>query len=219
MRVVIGEDEVLMREGLEFVLGRAGFDVVAVAANAEQLTGLVREHAPDLVVTDIRMPPTNTDDGLRAALAIRAHRPETAVLVLSQHVQRAYAQELIQNRPAGIGYLLKQRIADVEQFCADARRVAGGGTVLDPEVVSIMVARARRDDAAVDRLTGRQREILALVAEGRSNAAIARRLAITDKAVVGHISRVYDELGLPPSSDDHRRVLAVVRYLAHPRQR
>ncbi|MBA3418518.1 MAG: response regulator transcription factor [Geodermatophilaceae bacterium] len=216
MRVVIGEDEALLREGLEFVLGRAGFDVVGVAADAERLVELAREQAPELIVTDIRMPPTNTDDGLRAALAIRACRPETAVLVLSQHVQRAYAQELLEARPAGVGYLLKQRIADVEQFCADARRVASGGTVLDPEVVSMLLTRARRDKSAVDRLTSRQREVLGLVAQGRSNAAIARRLSITEKAVVGHISRVYDELGLPPSDDDHRRVLAVIHYLGPP---
>ncbi len=216
MRVVIGEDEALMREGLELVLGRAGFEVVGLAADADRLIQLASELSPDLVVTDIRMPPKNTDDGLRAALTIRASRPEAAVLVLSQHVQGAYARELIETRPAGVGYLLKQRIADAEQFCADARRVASGGTVLDPEVVSMLLVRARRADAAIDRLTSRQREVLGLVAQGRSNAAIARRLSITEKAVVGHISHVYDELDLPSRDDDHRRVLAVVRYLAHP---
>jgi DNA-binding NarL/FixJ family response regulator len=214
MRVVIGEDEALLRQGLTLVLQQGGFDVVADAVNAPELLRCVRQQTPDLVVTDIRMPPTYADEGLLAALEIRRTMPETAIVVLSQHVQRRYAMELLTERPAGVGYLLKQRIADIATFCEDLRRVCAGGTVLDPEVVALMVARAQRDDDALARLTARQREVLALMAEGRSNAAIARGLTITEKAVVQHVSRIYDELGLPPSEDDHRRVLAVVRYLS-----
>ena len=214
MRIVIGEDEALLRQGLTHVLEHAGHVVVGTAPDATELLRHTEEREPDLVVTDIRMPPGHTDEGLVAALQIHRSRPQTAIVVLSQHVQRRYAMELLTVRPSGVGYLLKQRIADVPTFCADLERVCAGGTVLDPEVVSLMVARARRNDDAVDRLTPRQQEVLTLMAEGRSNAAIARRLTITEKAVVGHVSRIYDELGLPPSDDDHRRVLAVVRHLA-----
>jgi DNA-binding NarL/FixJ family response regulator len=166
---------------------------------------------PDLVVADIRMPPTNTDDGLRAALRIRGVLPATAVLVLSQHVRQRYALELLEGGARGVGYLLKQRIADVAAFCADARRVAEGGSALDPDVVAAMLARGRRDP--IDGLTPRQRGVLALMAEGRSNSAIAERLYLTEKAVVKHVSHIYDALDLAPSPEDHRRVLAVVRYL------
>jgi DNA-binding NarL/FixJ family response regulator len=214
MRVVIGEDEALLRQGLTLVLQQGGFDVVADAADAADLVHSARQHKPDLVVTDIRMPPTFTDEGLAAALDIHRTMPQTAIVVLSQHVQRRYAMELLTERPAGVGYLLKQRIADIATFCNDLRRVCAGGTVLDPEVVALMVSRARLDDDALERLTARQREVLALMAEGRSNASIARGLSITEKAVVQHASHIYDELGLPPSDDDHRRVLAVVRYLS-----
>jgi DNA-binding NarL/FixJ family response regulator len=215
VRVVIGEDEVLLREGLVHVLERAGMQVVGVAGDAVTLEELTAATAPDLVVTDIRMPPKHLDDGLQAAIRIRARQPAPAVVVLSQYVQRRYALELLGDRPSGAGYLLKQRIADIDTFCADLRRVAEGASVLDPEVVTALLARAERDDAAaLDRLTPRQREVLALVAQGRSNAAIARHLKISEKAVVQHVSRTYDELGLPVSGDDHRRVLAVVRYLA-----
>lgn len=214
VRVVVGEDEALLRAGLVLVLGQAGFEVVGEAADATALVALVTAEQPDLVVTDIRMPPGHTDEGLRAALAIRAARPETAIVVLSQHVQRRYALELLQGRPARVGYLLKQRIADVHTFCQDLRRVCAGGIVLDPEVVAMMLARAQRDDAALERLTARQREVLAAMAEGRSNASIARALSISEKAVVQHASHIYDELGLSLSEDIHRRVLAVVRYLA-----
>ena len=214
MRVVIGEDEALLRAGLARVLSDAGFDVVAQAAEAGELVRAAQAHRPDLVVTDIRMPPDGTDDGLRAALEIRATRPDVAVVVLSQHLQRRYAIELLNGPPGRVGYLLKQRIADVGSFCEDLRRVAGGATVLDPEVARLMVARARGDHDAVQRLTPRQQEVLALMAEGRSNASIARTLNISDRAVVQHTSHIYDELGLPVSDDDHRRVLAVIRYLS-----
>lgn len=214
MRVVIGEDEVLMRHGLLLVMEQAGFDVVGIASDANELMGEVATHEPDLVVTDIRMPPTNTDDGLRAAMVIRSEHPDVAVLVLSHYVLREYALELLSTGAAGVGYLLKQRVADVEQFRADLERVADGGTVLDPEVVATMVARAQRNDAALDRLTPRQREVLALIAVGKSNAAIARQLSISEKAVVQHTSRIYDHLALPVTDDSHRRILAVLRYLA-----
>jgi DNA-binding NarL/FixJ family response regulator len=216
VRIVIGEDEALLRQGLTHVLEHAGFTVVATAADAAEMVRHVAERRPDLVLTDIRMPPGHTDEGLRAALEIRREWPGTAVVVLSQYVQRRYAVELLTANPSGVGYLLKQRIADVATFCADLERVAAGGTVLDPEVVALMLARARRDDGALELLTDRQREVLALMAEGRTNASIARRMSITDKAVVQHASHIYDALGLTPSDDDHRRVLAVLRYLSRP---
>jgi DNA-binding NarL/FixJ family response regulator len=215
VRVVIADDEALLREGLRHVLQDGGLEVVGLAADAPELTALGLRHAPDLLIADIRMPPDHTDDGLRAALEVRRRRPGTAIMLLSQHVNRRYALELISDQGAtGVGYLLKLRVADGGTFVRDARRVAEGGTVLDPEVVTVMVARARRDGDAIDRLTPRQAEVLALVAEGRSNAAIARRLVITEKAVVQHVSHIYDQLGLGVSEDDHRRVLAVARYLA-----
>ncbi len=214
MRVLIGEDEALLREGLVLMLERAGFEVVDVAADAETLVSLARELSPDLVLSDIRMPPTRTDDGLRAALQIRSEQPTTAIVMISQYVQRRYALELVQDDPVGVGYLLKQRITDVKSFCDDLREVVGGGTVLDPDVVELMLTRAQRDVAGLDRLTTRQRQVLAGMAEGRSNASIARTLSISDKAVVMHASHIYDELDLPVSEDSHRRVLAVLRYLA-----
>ena len=212
MRVVIGEDQALMREGLALLLERDGFDVVARVGDADALVRTVHAYEPDLVVADIRMPPNNADDGLRAALEIRRSAPKIAILVLSHHVQQSYATELMNAGAERIGYLLKQRVADVETFCSDVRRICAGGVVLDPEVVAAMLARARRDDA-IERLTLRQREVLALMAEGRSNQAIAKQLVLTEKAVVKHVSHVYDELDLPACPDDHRRVLAVVRYL------
>lgn len=214
MRIVIGEDEALLRQGLTHVLEHAGHDVVGTAADAAELLRHVEERAPDLVITDIRMPPSHTDEGLVAALAIGRSHPDIAIVVLSQHVQRRYATELLTERPSGVGYLLKQRIGDIPTFCADLERVRAGGTVLDPEVVALMMAAARRQDRSIDRLTARQGEVLALMAQGRSNAAIARQLSITEKAVVGHASHIYDVLGLAHSDDDHRRVLAVVRYLS-----
>lgn len=215
MRVVIAEDEALLRHGLMLVLEQGGFAVDAAVADAVQLEAEVEQHRPDLVITDIRMPPTHTDEGLVAALKIRAGYPETAVVVLSQHVQRRYALELLGEQSGKVGYLLKQRIADVEAFCADLRRVVAGGTALDPDVVAVMVARARLKDDGVNSLTPRQREVLALMAEGRSNAWIAGQLVLSEKAVVQHTSNIYDALGLPVDADDHRRVLAVTQYLAH----
>ncbi|MGH2901246.1 MAG: response regulator [Solirubrobacteraceae bacterium] len=215
MRVVIGEDEALLREGLTLVLEEAGIEVVDAAADGPGVVALVAAHQPDLVISDIRMPPDRTDDGLRAALEIRRAHPETAILILSHYVHRRYVRELLAHPSAGVGYLLKERVANVQAFCGAVRQVAEGGTVLDPEVVSAMLARARRSDVAIERLTDRQAEVLALVAQGRSNVAIARRLVISEKAVVQHVSRIYAELGLAPSGEDHRRVLAVARYLAH----
>jgi DNA-binding NarL/FixJ family response regulator len=211
---VIGEDEVLLREGLLLVLREAGIDVVGVAGEADELVRLALERQPEVVIADIRMPPDHADDGLRAALEIRAHLPATAVVILSQHVNRQYARQLMDDGTAGLGYLLKQRVADVDGFVHDLHRVADGGTALDPEVVNVMMARARREDRAIEGLTPRQTEVLSLVAEGRSNAAIARELVISEKAVVQHVSRIYDQLDLGHSDDDHRRVLAVVQYLS-----
>lgn len=214
MRVVIGEDEALLRRGLVLVLDSAGIEVAGAAADATGLLELTRQQEPDLVITDVRMPPTHTDEGMVAALRIVHDHPGIAVVVLSQHVQRRYAIELLAEKRQGIGYLLKQRIADVETFCDDLRRIAAGGAVIDPEVVAIMVDRARLDDGIIGRLTPRQHEVLKLVAEGRSNGYIAAELVITDKAVVQHTSRIYDALGLPAHDDGHRRVQAVLKYLA-----
>ncbi|HSU10193.1 MAG TPA: response regulator transcription factor [Pseudonocardia sp.] len=213
MRVVIGEDEPLLREGLALLLSRNDFDVVSAVGDADALRAAAATHRPDVVVTDIRMPPGNTDDGLRAALDIHGADPPTPVLVLSQHVSRRYVTTLLGDRAGGIGYLLKHRVTDVEGFCDDLSRVARGAVVLDPEVVSVMVGRSARDGGRVDRLTPRQLQVLGLVAEGRSNLAIAHRLGITEKAVGRHAAQIYDTLGLPLSLDDHRRVLAVVRFL------
>jgi DNA-binding NarL/FixJ family response regulator len=214
MRVVIGEDEVLLREGLRHLIESDGFEVVAAVGTAVELEAEVARHAPDLVVTDIRMPPTHTDEGLLAALRIRKANPRAAVVVLSQYVQRRYATELLDDNSGGVGYLLKQRIADVTTFTADLRRVAAGGTALDPEVVAVMVSRASRASGAVGSLTPRQLEVLGLMAEGRSNAGIASQLHLSEKAVVQHTSNIYDAFGLPIDADDHRRVLAVIRFLS-----
>ncbi|MGO2751571.1 MAG: response regulator [Pseudoclavibacter sp.] len=214
MRVVIGEDEALLREGLGHVLTNDGFEVVASVSTAVELEVEVKRLEPDLVITDIRMPPTFTDEGLVAALRIRQAHPEVAVVVLSQHVQRRYASELIGQRDGGVGYLLKQRIADVRAFTADLRHVQAGGTVLDPDVVAVLVARATKISGPVGELTPRQLEVLGLMAEGRSNSSIAARLGTSEKAVVHHTSNIYDTFSLPVAADDHRRVLAVVRYLA-----
>ena len=214
MRLVIAEDEALLREGLRSLLTTAGFDVVAAVGDAGALLQAVDDTAPDVVVTDIRMPPNQFDDGLRAAIELRCRHPGTAVMVVSQHVQRRYAAEMLRDGNGGFGYLLKVRIANVSQFCDDLRHVAGGGTVVDPEVVDSMMTRARHTWHDVDRLTDRQREVLALLAEGRSNAAIADRLGLKERGAVQHISNIYEVLGLDDDDDDHRRVLAVLRYLS-----
>jgi DNA-binding NarL/FixJ family response regulator len=212
VRIVIAEDSVLLRAGLTRILIDAGMDVVASVGDADELLTTVARHQPDLAVVDVRMPPTHTDDGLRAALAVRARWPEVAILVLSQYVEETYATELLAGDSAGLGYLLKDRIADVSEFLGAVRRVGDGGTALDPEVVAQLLARSRRRDP-LERLTPREGEVLALMAEGRTNPAIARELVISDKAVEKHVGNIFLKLDLPPAGDDHRRVLAVLRWL------
>ena len=214
LRVVLAEDAVLLRAGLTGLLERFGHTVVASVGDAEGLIAATDEHQPDIIVTDVRMPPGFTDEGLKAALTLRAARPALAVLVLSQYVEQTYAAELLDSPSAagsgGIGYLLKDRVGDVEEFVDALVRVANGATVVDPEVVRQLLSR-RRDP--LRRLTPREREVLALMAEGRSNAAIARLLVVTEAAVGKHIGSILTKLDLPPDSDDHRRVLAVLAYL------
>ncbi|WP_330310119.1 MULTISPECIES: response regulator transcription factor [unclassified Streptomyces] len=208
---MLAEDSVLLREGLVGLLARFGHEVVAAVGDARALTEAVPEHAPDLVVTDVRMPPGFQDEGLRAALALRTADPRLPVLVLSQYVQRAYAAELLDTGDGtGVGYLLKDRVGQVEQFAEAVERVAAGGTVVDPEVVRQLLRR-RRDP--LEALTPREREVLGLVAEGKSNGAIARELVVTEAAVGKHIGNILGKLELPPAEDTHRRVLAVLAYL------
>jgi DNA-binding NarL/FixJ family response regulator len=214
MRIVIAEDEALLREGLTMVLERRGLTVAAAVSTAVELREAVESTNPDFVITDIRMPPTFTDEGLQAALAIRQDHPQLPLMVLSQYVQRRPALALIEGAAAGTGYLLKQRVTDSAAFCADIEAIGDGATILDPEVAALMVARARSGPGAVDALTARQREVLSLMAQGRSNAWIARSLTVSEKAVVQHVSHIYTALDLPQDADDHRRVLAVIRYLA-----
>jgi DNA-binding NarL/FixJ family response regulator len=212
VRIVIGEDLFLLREGLVKLLSAHGFEIVAAVATApELLTALVDEH-PDVGIVDVRLPPTHTDDGLRAALQARQQIPGLPVLVLSQYVEQLYARELLADRAGGVGYLLKDRVFNDEAFTGAIRTVAAGGTVLDPEVVSKLMTRRSRD-APVARLTPREREVLALMAEGRSNAAIAQRLFVTEKAVSKHAAGIFAKLDLALSEDDNRRVLAVLAYL------
>jgi len=212
VRIVIAEDSVLLRAGLTRLLADAGEEVVATVDDADALVEVVERHRPDLAVVDVRMPPTHTDDGLRAALRIRQRWPEVGILVLSQYVEESYASELIATDTSGLGYLLKDRIADVSEFLEAVRRVGDGGTALDPEVVAQLLARSRRRDP-LDRLSPREREVLALMAEGRSNSAIARELVVSDGAVEKHVSNIFMKLDLAPTADDHRRVLAVLRFL------
>jgi len=216
MRVVIAEDSVLLREGIARLLEEAGHEVVGQAGDAEDLVRKVLAHRPDIAVVDVRMPPTNTDDGLRAALELRERAPEVAVLVLSQYVEEGYAHELIGGGAAGVGYLLKDRVADVERFVDAVARVGEGGSALDPEVVAQLLGRRRRDDP-LEGLTRREREVLGLMAEGRSNSAIAEELVVTERAVEKHVTSIFGKLDLPPAAHDHRRVLAVLRYLGAPR--
>jgi DNA-binding NarL/FixJ family response regulator len=212
VRVVIGEDLFLLREGLVRLLSAHGFEVVAAVGTApELLAALVDEH-PDVGIVDVRLPPTHTDDGLRAALRARQQIPGLPVLVLSQYVERLYARELLADQAGGVGYLLKDRVFNDDQFTGAIRTVATGGTVLDPEVIGKLLERHSRTEP-LTRLTAREREVLALMAEGRSNAAIAQRLFITEKAISKHAAGIFDKLGLALSDDDNRRVLAVLAYL------
>ncbi|MFB0632159.1 response regulator transcription factor [Streptomyces sp. NBC_01276] len=214
MRAVIAEDSVLLRIGLVKVLEMAGFEVCAETGDAEGLLAAVEEHRPELALVDVRMPPGFTDEGVRAALVIRSQSPGTAVLLLSQYVEERYAADLLSSQNgAGIGYLLKQRVADVEEFIDALRRVAGGGTALDPQVVAQLLLRRGGGPDPLERLTPREREVLALMAEGRSNAAIADGLVVSESAVAKHINNIFAKLDLPPAAEAHRRVLAVLRFL------
>jgi DNA-binding NarL/FixJ family response regulator len=212
VRVVIAEDSVLLREGIAHLLDEAGYEVVGQASNADELLLKVRSYHPDVAVIDIRMPPTQTDEGLRAAKQIRKEFPNTGVLVLSAHLESAYALELLSESAEGVGYLLKDRVSDVEQFLSSVRRVGEGGSALDPEIVSRLVGRRRRQDPLAE-LTPREREVLSLMAEGLSNAAIAARLFVTERAVEKHVTSIFAKLRLPASPDQHRRVLAVLAFL------
>jgi DNA-binding NarL/FixJ family response regulator len=211
-RVVIADDSVLLREGVARVLEEAGFEVAGQSGTAEDLLRHVGLYKPDVAIVDIRMPPTHTDEGLRAAQQIRQRYPDVGVLVLSQHVEATYAMELLQTSSEGTGYLLKDRVADLEQFTQAVQRVAAGGTALDPAVVSQLVGRRREHDP-LEELTPREREVLGLMAEGRSNQAIADQIFVTLRAVEKHVTSIFGKLGLPASSDDHRRVLAVLTFL------
>ena len=213
MRVVVADDAVILREGLARLLEEAGFDVVGLAANAVELIESVERANPDVAVIDIRMPPTHTDEGLRAAKTIRQLAPATGILVLSQHVNARYALELLSDGTDGVGYLLKERVSDLDELSASIRRIGEGGSVLDPAVVSQLVGRRRHGHDPLERLTDRERDVLALMAEGRSNKAIAERLFVTEHTVEKHVKNIFNTLRLPPSPDDHRRVLAVVTYL------
>src|SRR4051812_13311696 len=211
MRVVVADDSVLLREGVVRLLEEKGFDVVAQAGDAEDLIRKVNAHKPDVAVVDIRMPPTNTDDGLRAALEIRASHPDTGVLVLSQYVEEGYALDLVGDSAGGVGYLLKDRVADVDRFVESVTRVAEGGSALDPEVVAHMVG--RRSDDPLSELTEREREVLGRMAEGLSNRAIAAEFGVSERAVEHHVTSIFGKLGLSATGQEHRRVLAVSVYL------
>ena len=211
-RVVVAEDSVLLREGIVRLLEEAGCEVVGQAGDADELVRKAWAHKPDVAVVDVRMPPTLTDDGLRAALEIRRRLPDIGVLVLSQYVAEDLAAELLGDSAKGTGYLLKDRVADVETFLDAFARVADGGSALDPEVVAAMLGRRRRDDPLAD-LTPREHEVLALMAEGRSNRAIAERLVVTERAVESHVTGIFGKLNLAPAPEDHRRVLAVLTFV------
>ena len=216
MRVVVADDAVLLREGLARLLRETGFEVAGLAADATELLALVEKTSPDVAIVDIRMPPTHTDEGLQAAKVIRTRWPDIGVLVLSQHVHASYAVELLSAGTEGVGYLLKERVSDLAELASSVRRVGAGGSVLDPAVVSQLVGRRRQGadpHDPLEQLSGREREVLALMAEGRSNKAIAERLFVSEYTVQKHVGNIFDTLRLPPSPDDHRRVLAVVAYL------
>jgi DNA-binding NarL/FixJ family response regulator len=212
MRVVIAEDAGLLREGLTAMLADRGHQVCAAVGDAAALLAAVQEHGPDVAVVDIRMPPTHTDEGLRAALQLRAEHPRTGVLVFSQYIETRYATRLLEGNASGIGYLLKDRVADVAEFADALERVGSGGTALDPEVVSQLLGASRRSTGLAS-LTIRERDVLSLMAEGRSNAGIAAGLVVTGGAVEKHVASIFAKLGLPPSEGDNRRVLAVLQYL------
>jgi DNA-binding NarL/FixJ family response regulator len=212
MRVVLAEDSVLLREGIARLLEDAGFEVVGQAGTAEELLLKVRSYTPEVAIIDIRMPPTHTDEGLRAAREIREKHPQTGVLVLSQYIEPEYALDLLSESAEGVGYLLKDRISDIAEFAGAVRRVAEGGSALDPAVVGLLVGRSRKDDP-ISALTPREREVLELMAEGRSNQAISERLFITERAVEKHVTSIFGKLRLPADAADHRRVLAVLAFL------
>jgi DNA-binding NarL/FixJ family response regulator len=212
IRVVIADDSVLLREGLARLLEESGFEVAGQAGDAEDLLRKVGAHKPDVAVVDVRMPPSHTDEGLRAAHRIRSEYPGCGVLVLSQYVEEAYALDLLSQSTESTGYLLKDRISDVDTFTDAVRRVAGGGSALDPEVVALLLGRRRREDP-LDALTPREREVLGLMAEGRSNNAIAEEMVVTERAVEKHVTSIFSKLDLTPTVEDHRRVLAVLAYL------
>jgi DNA-binding NarL/FixJ family response regulator len=213
VRLVVADDSLLLREGLVRLLEEAGFDVVAQAGDADDLVRKVSAHKPDVAVIDVRMPPTNTDDGLRAALKIRLQQPQIGVLVLSAYVEETYAYELLAHGAAGVGYLLKDRVSELERFTEAVRRVGEGGMVLDPEVVTQVLRGDRRKDHQLVELSPRELETLALMAEGRSNVGIAEQLVVTNRAIEKHVSSIFTKLQLEPVAEDHRRVLAVLRYL------
>jgi DNA-binding NarL/FixJ family response regulator len=216
MRIVIAEDSAVVRAGLAEILADSGHEVVAAVGNAGDLLAAVTEHRPDAAVVDVRMPPGHTDEGLRAAIAIRRDHPRTGVLVFSQYIETRYTADLLGaasgGGAAGVGYLLKDRVADVGEFLDALSRVAAGGTALDPEVVTQLLGASRRNDRLAA-LTTREREVLSLMAEGRSNAAIAAILVVSERSIEKHVGNIFSKLGLPPSDADHRRVLAVLRYL------
>ena len=212
MRVVLADDSILLREGVARLLEEAGLEVVAQAGDAEDLLRKVGAHKPDVAIVDVRMPPTHTDEGLRAAAEIRDKHPDTGVLVLSQYIEEAYAMELLSSNAEGVGYLLKDRVADLERFIDAVRRVGEGGSALDPEVVSRLLGRRRQEDPLAE-ISPRERQVLSLMAEGRSNHAIATELVVTERAVEKHVTSIFVKLGLPAASEDHRRVLAVLAFL------
>jgi DNA-binding NarL/FixJ family response regulator len=212
IRVLVADDSVLLREGLVRLLEESGCEVVAQAGDADDLLRKARAHKPKVAIIDVRMPPDNSDDGIRAALTIRREQPETGLLLLSQYIEEQYAIELIGEAQDGVGYLLKERITDVDTLLDAVQRIAGGGSVIDPQVVSQLLRRSRREDP-LEELTEREREVLALMAEGRSNHAIATQLVISERAVEKHVTSIFGKLRLPPAEDDHRRVLAVLTFL------
>jgi DNA-binding NarL/FixJ family response regulator len=214
VRVVVADDSVILREGLARLLGEAGFDVAGQAADGAELVELVEAERPDVAIVDIRMPPTHTDEGLQAAREIRARRPETGILVLSQYVRPSYALELLSEGTEGIGYVLKDRVSDLDELASSVRRVGEGGSVLDPTVVAQLVERPRPGPDPLEDLSDREREVLALMAEGRSNKAIAQQLFITEHTVEKHVKSIFGKLRLPATADDHRRVLAVLTFLS-----